>query len=114
MNGQPRTIKILKRTFAGERSSRRKADEENETHIAAPMPGTISSMQVRTGDRVEAGETLLTLEAMKMETAVREPRDGTVSEVLVKASLMPSMREILLSFSRLTVELFLLRSGPIV
>jgi len=84
LNGQPRTIKVPDRTFVGERTSRRKADEDNEGHVAAPMRGTISSMQVRSGDRVKAGDTLLTLEAMKMETALRAPRDGTVAEVLVK------------------------------
>jgi pyruvate carboxylase len=84
LNGQPRTVKVPDRSFAGEGSSRRKADESNETHVAAPMPGTISSLQVRTGNLVKAGETLLTLEAMKMETALRAPRDGTIGEVYVK------------------------------
>lgn len=41
-------------------------------------------MQVRSGDRVKAGDSLLTLEAMKMEAALRASRDGTVVEVVVK------------------------------
>ena len=99
LNGQPRTIKVPDRTFAGERTSRRKADEDNEGHVAAPMPGTISSMQVRSGDRVKAGDTLLTLEAMKMETALRAPRDGTVAGRSWSRSRIPLLRAISSSFS---------------
>ncbi|MBX9651959.1 MAG: pyruvate carboxylase [Xanthobacteraceae bacterium] len=96
LNGQPRTIKVPDRTFAGERTSRRKADEDNECHVAAPMPGTISSVQVRSGDRVKAGDTLLTLEAMKMETALRAPRDGTVAEVVVKIADSVAARDLVI------------------
>ncbi len=79
---------------------RRKADEDNEGHVAAPMPGTISSMQVRSGDRVKAGDTLLTLEAMKMETALRAPRDGTVAEILVKIADIVAARDLVVVLDR--------------
>ena len=52
--------------------------------IVAPMPGTILAVEVRPGDRVEAHDVLVVLEAMKMENAVTAPADGRVERVLVK------------------------------
>ena len=47
----------------------------------APMPGTVVRVAVAAGDRVEAGQVLVVLEAMKMEHAVHAGAPGTVSEV---------------------------------
>ena len=52
----------------------------------APMPGSVSTVAVRAGQPVKAGDVLLTIEAMKMETALHAPRDGVVKEVLVHAA----------------------------
>ena len=51
--------------------------------IVAPMPGTILRIAVTTGDRVGKGDTLLILEAMKMENEILAPRDGSVAQVHV-------------------------------
>jgi len=53
--------------------------------LAAPMPGTVLRVLVSPGDRVAAGQTLVLLEAMKMELAVAAPGDGTVAAVHVEA-----------------------------
>ena len=53
--------------------------------LAAPMPGTVLRVLVSPGDQVSAGQTLVLLEAMKMELAVAAPGDGTVSAVHVEA-----------------------------
>lgn len=50
--------------------------------LTAPMPGKVLAVQVKAGDAVKAGQTLLVLEAMKMEHAILAPGDGTVAEVL--------------------------------
>jgi biotin carboxyl carrier protein len=51
--------------------------------VKAPMPGTVTAVEVKPGDRVSAGQVLLKLEAMKMVNAIKTPRDGIVSEVRV-------------------------------
>ncbi len=48
------------------------------------MPGKVSSVQIKNGQDVKKGERLLSIEAMKMETAVYCPRDCRVGDVLVK------------------------------
>lgn len=50
--------------------------------IAAPMPGNILRIEVNQGDAVKKGQTLLILEAMKMENEIAAPRDGTVAQVV--------------------------------
>jgi len=49
--------------------------------LSAPMPGTVIEIAVAPGQRVQAGDVLLKLEAMKMELPIRAPRDGVVSAV---------------------------------
>ncbi len=83
LNGQPRMVKVPNRAVASTRPARRKAEEGNDAHVAAPMPGAIATVAVWPGQHVQAGDVLLTIEAMKMETALHALRDGTVAEVLV-------------------------------
>lgn len=53
--------------------------------ITAPLPGSIISVNVKAGDAVKAGDTLIIIEAMKMENEVMAPTDGTVKAVHVSA-----------------------------
>jgi propionyl-CoA carboxylase alpha chain len=53
--------------------------------LVAPLPGTVIKVAVAAGDSVTAGDTLVAIEAMKMEHEVRAPSDGTVTEVHVSA-----------------------------
>jgi 3-methylcrotonyl-CoA carboxylase alpha subunit len=57
------------------------AEQGDEGHLRAPMPGTIISCHVAPGDAVEAGQALMVLEAMKMEHTIAANAPGTVSEV---------------------------------
>jgi biotin carboxyl carrier protein len=49
--------------------------------VTSPMPGTILSLHVATGDTVRKGQVLMVLEAMKMENEIMSPRDGKVVSV---------------------------------
>lgn len=51
--------------------------------IQAPLAGTVASVQVELGQMCKAGETLLVLEAMKMETAITAPSDGEIAAINV-------------------------------
>ncbi|AXQ28693.1 biotin/lipoyl-binding protein [Solimonas sp. K1W22B-7] len=52
-----------------------------EDNIRAPMPGSIVAVQVKAGDAVTKGQTLLVMESMKMETTIAAPRDGTIAAI---------------------------------
>jgi pyruvate carboxylase len=47
------------------------------------MPGSVSTIAVKLGQEVKAGDVIATLEAMKMETVLHAPRDGKIAEILV-------------------------------
>ena len=86
LNGQPRSVRIADHGVEGVLHKHPKADKDNPNHVAAPMPGKVSTVNVKKGDVVKQGQSLLSLEAMKMETAVYCPRDARVADVLVQAT----------------------------
>ncbi|MFI6551455.1 ATP-binding protein [Streptomyces griseus] len=63
--------------------------------LAAPMPGTVTVVKVAVGDEVEAGQSLLVVEAMKMEHVIAAPHAGTVTELDVTAGATVAMDQIL-------------------
>jgi pyruvate carboxylase len=97
INGQPRRVKVPNRTAGASASAaRRKAEAGNDAHVGAPMPGVVSTLGVAAGQAVKAGDVLLSIEAMKMETALHAERDGTVAEVLVKAGDQIDAKDLLM------------------
>ncbi len=52
--------------------------------VTSPMPGKILSVKAKVGDSVKKGQTVLVLEAMKMENDIVAPEDGTISQILTK------------------------------
>lgn len=96
LNGQPRVIAVADRKNASKRKTVRAADPSDPTHMGAPMPGLVSLLSVTKGQAVKSGDLLLTLEAMKMETAVNAPRDGTISDIAVKAGQTVDAKDLLL------------------
>jgi len=77
---------------------RRKAEAGNETHLGAPMPGVVSSVAVAGGQSVKAGDILLSIEAMKMETALHAEKDGVIAEVLVRAGEQIDAKDLLIVY----------------
>ncbi|MEI9404878.1 pyruvate carboxylase [Mesorhizobium argentiipisi] len=99
LNGQPRRVKVPDRAHgASAAKARRKAEPGNEAHVGAPMPGVVSALAVAAGQGVKAGDVLLSIEAMKMETALHAERDGEIAEVLVKAGDQIDAKDLLIAF----------------
>jgi len=82
MNGQLRPILVRDNNIATQIPVAEKADRTNPGHIAAPFAGVVT-VAVAAGDTVEAGQTVATIEAMKMEAAITAPKPGTVTRVAV-------------------------------
>jgi pyruvate carboxylase len=96
LNGQPRDIRVIDRSAEGLLKRRAKGETDNPDHVSAPMPGKIASVSARSGEPVRAGDRLLSIEAMKMETAVYSPRDALVAEVLVRPGELVEARDLLM------------------
>ena len=84
LNGQLRLLQIQQQNQSVEKS-RVKAELGNSQHVGAPMPGMISTVAVKPGQKVVKGETLFTVEAMKMELAVKAEIDCIIQEILLNA-----------------------------
>ncbi|HEX8341021.1 MAG TPA: pyruvate carboxylase [Tepidisphaeraceae bacterium] len=97
LNGQPREVRIADKSLEGKLHRQPKADPDNAKHVGAPMPGKISSVTVKPGQPVKEGEKLLSIEAMKMETAVYAPRATTVASVDVKAGTTVAAGDLLIT-----------------
>ncbi len=67
--------------------------------LTSPMPGTIIKIAVSSGDVVSKGQTLLVLEAMKMENEIKSSRDGTVAEIKVSQGTSVNAGDILIVMS---------------
>ncbi|MBF0614745.1 MAG: pyruvate carboxylase [Magnetococcales bacterium] len=84
VNGQPRSILMQNRTKATPKRSNPKARDGDDTQVGSPIPGAVGAIAVVKGQKVARGDRLLSLEAMKMETAVCATRDGVVVEIHVQ------------------------------
>ncbi len=85
LNGQLRPVLVRDHSVASDVPIAEKADRANPDHIAAPFAGVVT-VGVEVGDTVSAGETIATIEAMKMEAAITAPKAGTVERVAVSAT----------------------------
>ncbi|TFV60418.1 pyruvate carboxylase [Mycobacterium sp. PS03-16] len=85
LNGQLRPVLVRDHHVASEVPTAEKADRANPDHVAAPFAGVVT-VGVETGDEVSAGQTIATIEAMKMEAAITAPKAGTVERIAVSAT----------------------------
>ncbi|GAK04091.1 LOW QUALITY PROTEIN: pyruvate carboxyl transferase [Geomicrobium sp. JCM 19037] len=99
LNGQPREVVIKDRSIKTDIREKVKADKKNAAHIGATMQGTILKVLVRDGEEVKKGDHLLITEAMKMETTVQAPKDGTVKSIHVQAQDTIEAGDLLVEFS---------------
>lgn len=82
LNGQLRPILVRDRSIDSAVPVAEKADRTNPEHVAAPFAGVVT-IGVAVGEQVQAGQTVATIEAMKMEAAITTPKTGTVKRIAV-------------------------------
>ena len=99
LNGQPRTVRIQDRFAEATAPRHEKAEEGNPGHVAAPMPGSVVTVAVAEGQKVKAGDVLLSIEAMKMESAIHAERDGTVARIVRPAGTQVEAKDLLIELS---------------
>lgn len=101
LNGQPRSIQVPDRIHgaSGAAAVRAKADQSDKLQVGAPMPGVISTINIKDGQEVQAGDVLLSIEAMKMETAIYAEASGIVKELLVKTGDQIDAKDLLVQLA---------------
>ncbi|MEM8965343.1 MAG: acetyl-CoA carboxylase biotin carboxylase subunit [Bacteroidota bacterium] len=77
-------------------SSEEGEQEASDDRVSSPMPGKVIQLNIAAGDKVKRGDTLLIVEAMKMENQIVAPRDAEVKEVLVEVNERVDKDEILI------------------
>lgn len=95
LNGQPRSLRVPV-AGAPARAERPKAEPGNAHHVGAAMPGLVSMVAVKAGQKVKKGDPLLAIEAMKMETVIRAENDASIKEVCVKRGTTVNAHDLLL------------------
>lgn len=74
-------------------------EAQGRQQIAAPMPGKVVRVLVRAGEKVESGQGLLVVEAMKMQNEIRSPKSGTIERLLAKEGQPVNAGEVLVVVS---------------
>ncbi|NNL99760.1 MAG: biotin/lipoyl-binding protein, partial [Gammaproteobacteria bacterium] len=98
LNGQPRAVRVADAARQMDIVQREKVDPNNDRQVGAAMPGLVATLAVAPGDKVQRGDVLLTLEAMKMQTSVRSDIDGEIAEVNVAVGQQVESKDLLLSY----------------
>lgn len=78
---KPVKVAQAPRTAAGEKVIKAPAPSKGGAVVKAPLPGTVLSINVKVGDTVKAADTVVVLEAMKMENAIHAGKDGRVASI---------------------------------
>ncbi len=95
LNGMARDAVIVDKGIAPKTQAKPKADLADPCQVAAPIPGLVAALSASVGAKVKKGEKLLLMEAMKMQTTVYAPCDGTIAEVTVKVGETVEAKDLL-------------------
>ncbi len=81
LNGLPREVDVRDLSLKAVVSQRPKAEPAIPGHVGAPLPGMVASIAVKEGAVVKQGDKLMIIEAMKMQTTIYAPIDGTITKL---------------------------------
>lgn len=99
VNGNQREIIIFDKQYRNKAeitASTVMADPANKKEIGASIPGTVTKILVKEGDEVKAGQSLIVIEAMKMETQIVAAESGTVAQINVREAQQVKNGELLI------------------
>lgn len=96
LNGQPRSIKVADAAAEATTVVREQAEAGKPGSVGAPMPGVVVELRVGVGAKVSAGDALVVLSAMKMETVVGAPVSGRVKRLVVDSGDSLAANDLLL------------------
>ncbi len=88
LNGQTRNVEIRDRSVKIEQKENKKVDKANANQIGAPLQGMLSKVLVKKGDTVKKNQQLFVIEAMKMETIITAPHDGSIAHIELAAGTL--------------------------
>ncbi|RVU54248.1 pyruvate carboxylase [Anaerosphaera multitolerans] len=98
INGNRRTVKIEDKNATVtplKKTSVDFADPDNESQIGSSIPGKVVSINVEEGQEIKAGDPIMVIEAMKMESNIVANHDGIINEILVKVNDMVKSGELI-------------------
>lgn len=100
ISGVEREVEILdERAMLLDRMGMSSVDSAADLELCAPMPGKVLSVLVKPGDVVQQGDSLIVLEAMKMENVIKSAVSGKVEKVLANADSAVEKGELLVKFT---------------
>lgn len=94
LNGQTRNVEVRDKAIKAVRIENKKAEKGNEHQIGAPLQGMLSKLLVKKGDVVKKNQQLFIIEAMKMETIITAPFDGTVTNIELGAGTLVNTNDL--------------------
>jgi pyruvate carboxylase len=99
LNGQPREVTVRDRKLEVKEAPRVKADPNQPGQIGAPIPGVVSTVAVELGQKIQKGDRLLVMEAMKMQSTVYSPVSGTVKQLITQPGQHVEAKDLLMEIA---------------
>ncbi len=100
VNGSVREVSVMDEQLEVKSDRKLKADKNNPAHVGSSIPGTVSQVFVKEGEKVAINQPLLIIEAMKMETTIVAKQDGVIDKIYVSAGERVNSNDLLLSFAK--------------
>ena len=97
LNGQTRAIEVIDKTIQSVIVRNEKASHDK--HIGAPLPGMLSKLWIKEGDKVKSNQALFTIEAMKMENTVNALNEGTIRRIVLKEGSLVDMKDLIVEMA---------------
>jgi pyruvate carboxylase len=99
LNGQTRNVEISDKSVKVARVENRKAEKENGKHIGAPLQGLLSKVLVKKDERVKKNQPLFVIEAMKMETVIAAPQEGSIRDIALGEGTLVNTNDLVLELN---------------